>query len=212
MTPDGPLRPLDYPAAAHVRKHGPAGYAKYEKYKPWLRDEYSYRCVYCLTRETWYPTGAAAFSVDHILPQSQDPTGARVCDYDNLLYACSRCNSARRELSVLNPDQVALGEHLGVTDEGFAVGRTPEGKNLIDILHLNEDDLVQARQETLAVLRLMESYPDNPDVQNLYARRFGYPRHLPNLRMHRPPVNSRPQGLDASHYDLRARDALSLVY
>ena len=45
--------PFSYPAAAHVRRHGPQGYADYPSYLPWLRDEFSFRCVYCLLREQW---------------------------------------------------------------------------------------------------------------------------------------------------------------
>jgi hypothetical protein len=31
--------PFAYPSEAHQRKQGPAGYANYEEYKPWLRDQ-----------------------------------------------------------------------------------------------------------------------------------------------------------------------------
>jgi len=32
-----------YPLAPHVRRHGPRGYRRYEKFKPWLRDEFALR-------------------------------------------------------------------------------------------------------------------------------------------------------------------------
>ena len=44
---------FDYPANRQERRHGPSGYASYESYRPWLRDEFEFRCVYCLKRETW---------------------------------------------------------------------------------------------------------------------------------------------------------------
>ncbi len=44
-----------YPPTDHVRRHGPRGYENYENYKPFLRDEFDYRCVYCLLREVWFP-------------------------------------------------------------------------------------------------------------------------------------------------------------
>ena len=47
------MSPFSYPESAHVRKHGPDGYAHYENYRPWLRDEFRFRCVYCLEREQW---------------------------------------------------------------------------------------------------------------------------------------------------------------
>ena len=45
--------PFMYPGQSHVRRHGPAGYADYKRYRPWLRDEFTFRCVYCLKRERW---------------------------------------------------------------------------------------------------------------------------------------------------------------
>ena len=59
-----------YPRAVHERRHGPIGYLDYGDYKPWLRDEFQFRCVYCLCRERWFPDGDEAFSVDHVQPQS----------------------------------------------------------------------------------------------------------------------------------------------
>ncbi len=40
--------PFSYPAGAHVRRHGPQGYAEYANYRPWLRDEFTFRCAYWL--------------------------------------------------------------------------------------------------------------------------------------------------------------------
>src|SRR5258708_6259440 len=45
--------PFQYPAAPHVRRHGPQGYADAASFRPWLRDEFTFRCVYCLQREVW---------------------------------------------------------------------------------------------------------------------------------------------------------------
>ena len=42
-----------YPEVPHSRRHGPKGYADCYQYHPWLRDEFSFRCVYCLSRERW---------------------------------------------------------------------------------------------------------------------------------------------------------------
>jgi hypothetical protein len=35
--------PFAYPSAPHSRRHGPAGYEDYTHYKPWLRDEFTFR-------------------------------------------------------------------------------------------------------------------------------------------------------------------------
>ncbi len=42
---------FDYPEPRLERIHGPAGYSTYESFRPWLRDEFTFRCVYCLKRE-----------------------------------------------------------------------------------------------------------------------------------------------------------------
>ena len=47
-----------YPVERHVRRHGPLGYSDYQSFKPWLRDEFRFRCCYCLWRETWCADGA----------------------------------------------------------------------------------------------------------------------------------------------------------
>ena len=59
--------PFNYPALAHRQRHGPLGYADYESYRPWLRDEFAFRCVYCLFRETWGKL-RGAFNLDHFQP------------------------------------------------------------------------------------------------------------------------------------------------
>lgn len=54
--------PFAYTSTPHQRRHGPSGYDSYEAYKPWLRDEFVFRCVYCLEREMWYPDRASSFA------------------------------------------------------------------------------------------------------------------------------------------------------
>src|SRR5260370_24470025 len=101
---------IQYPRLPHKRRHGPGGYRYYQSYKPWLRDEYGFRCVYCLCRERWFPDGDDHFSVDHVDAQSEAPE--RRTEYDNLVFACCQCNSSKRDCTWLqNPDRVALATH-----------------------------------------------------------------------------------------------------
>src|SRR5256886_670294 len=74
--------PFHYPPTPHVHRHGPRGYADYASYRPWLRDEFCFRCVYCLLREQWGRV-RALYAIDHFLPVALHP--AKVTDYDNLL-------------------------------------------------------------------------------------------------------------------------------
>ena len=70
---DGRIRLIfDYPEPQEQRRHGPANYAAYESYRPWLRDEFDFRCVYCLKRETWGQV-TFEFELDHFEPQSLNP-------------------------------------------------------------------------------------------------------------------------------------------
>jgi hypothetical protein len=71
-----------YPADPHVRRHGPQGYASIGSYRPWLRDEFSFRCVYCLLREQWSLL-PGMFDIDHFRPVVHHADLALT--YDNLL-------------------------------------------------------------------------------------------------------------------------------
>src|SRR5262245_56878102 len=114
------LRAFTYPREPPTRRHGPRGYRNYQAYKPWLRDEFGFRCPFCLLRERWFPNGHAAFGVDHLIPRSIAPN--RVCDYDNLIYACLSCNAAKRDQAiVLDPCSASLGEHVQIREDGRIV-------------------------------------------------------------------------------------------
>lgn len=80
--------PFSYPGTRHIRRHGPH-YPRYRKYRNWLRDEFSFRCVYCLRRETWWKS-RKGFHIDHILPKRKHPDLEN--DYDNLVWTCADCN------------------------------------------------------------------------------------------------------------------------
>jgi len=203
--------PFKYPIAPHNRKHGPSGYANYSEYKPWLRDEFSFRCVYCLEREMWYPNRASSFSVDHIEPQSTN--ALRICDYDNLLYSCARRNSAKREWTILNPTTVAFAKHLSVMEDGSIQALSTEGQDMIDLLHLDKPPAINNRRYYLSLLDLKRQYPNEASVHQLFLQGFGFPPDLPDLADLRPPGgNSRTSGTEDCHYALRVREALSEVY
>src|SRR5262245_20836359 len=81
-----------YRSQPFVRRHGPRGYSDYRSFRPWLRDEFSFRCVYCLIREQWGRV-TGEFELDHFIPQALNPDYA--FEYDNLFYACRVCNSRK---------------------------------------------------------------------------------------------------------------------
>ncbi len=93
-----------------------------------------------------------SFSIDHVIPRSADRGGSSERDYNNLVYACNRCNSLRGVAQILNPAQEPLGEHLEVRDEdGSIVGRTDEGEKSIRILRLNDPTVCHHRRRALVV-------------------------------------------------------------
>jgi hypothetical protein len=75
-----------YPEPRQHRRHGPAGYEGYESFRPWLRDEFDFRRVYCLKRETWGQV-TFEFELDHFRAQSLNPQ--LKLDYLNLV--ASQC-------------------------------------------------------------------------------------------------------------------------
>lgn len=190
-TPD----PFTYPAQPHVRKHVPAGYKDYAEYKPWLRDEFEFRCVYCLHREMWSRDRHASFSVDHIVPQVED--AALLCVYGNLAYACLRCNSFKQAVRVLDPTQESMGRHLRVEPDGTVTGLTEDGQFLIELLHLNAGPAVSERVRILRIMKLRQRYREDKDLQADFLAAFGYPEDLPDLRPLKPPKGNR---LDASKF------------
>jgi len=202
---------FQYPRSAVIRRHGPRGYADYASYKPWLRDEFLFRCVYCLSRERWKPEGQDAFSVDHVRPQATHPEQAG--DYDNLVYACSSCNSSRRDLPLpLNPAGDALAEHLRIAASGTVEPLTDAGHRLVDLCHLNRPVLVEFRREFLQLLDLLAGL-DDPRATGAMRRLLGFPRDLPDLGGLRPPGgNSRPDGIHESCYARRQDGRLSETY
>src|SRR5688572_27327429 len=107
--------PFAYPTTPHVRRHGPEGYAAYREYRNWLRDEFSFRCIYCLRREEWL-TYSRDYEIDHFLPKRDHPDAERA--YDNLVYACSECNGTKAANYLPSPEAIAYGTCLRVDNNG----------------------------------------------------------------------------------------------
>ena len=156
---------FDYPSGPHLRKHGPQGYATYETYKPWLRDEFVFRCVYCLTRERWYPNGQACFGVDHFVPRISAPD--RICDYDNLMYCCVRCNSFKQDNMPLDPCRIVMSEHIGIRDDGTIEAKTPQAHEHIQILGLDDPILTEFRRRMIQALKRLQALADKESRTDL---------------------------------------------
>lgn len=200
-----------YPAAAHVRRRGPRGYLDAKHYKPWLRDEFSFRCVYCLCRETWLPDGAAYFGVDHVSPRNQAAQQSN--EYDSLVYACCVCNACKKDFPhLIDLDSRAPADHLAVQPDGFVAALTRQGETLVDVCALNRPELVAFRRDLILLLALPEK-GHGVDATRLRKRYFGYPDDLPDLATLRPPGgNARPDGIAGSCLEQQRRGELPEFY
>lgn len=199
-------QPYAYPATPHVRCHGPSGWAGYQKYRPWLRDEFAFRCVYCLEREVWRDM-RERLHIDHFHPQALQPGLRR--EYTNLLYLCPACNGLKRDSLLPNPCEVALGDCLQVHADGRIEARNADGEWLVDVLALDEPPARKRRRLLMgAVLSLAETnWPG-------FVEWMGYPEDLPDLsdKMYTPPSNSKPEGVKQSHFERKRNGTLPEVY
>jgi len=201
--------PFAYPSKPHVRRHGPQGYPKHGHYRNWLRDEFSFRCVYCLRRETWVAL-PRDFEIDHFIPKSK--SNDLKLNYDNLNYACAECNGTKATQIVPRPEDVAYGDCLEVDEDGEIQARNgnPDGKALIEAFDLSAPEYNAMRRRILNTIR--ENQPGSETLKWC----LGYPEDLPNLSdlppKLKPKHNKRPNGIQDSHYERKQRNELPQYY
>ena len=194
-----------YPTQPHIRRHGPQGYASIGSFRPWLRDEFSFRCVYCLLREQWTLL-PGMFDIDHFQPVSFRADQALT--YDNLLYCCASCNASKSARRLPNPEQVLLAGNVEMHDDGRIEGKTRQARQLIRVLGLDDPVYNEMRVQWRRMIGLAKEY--DPE---LYRKLMGYPKDLPDLTSLRPPKgNARPQGIVESFCAQNERAELPEVY
>jgi hypothetical protein len=198
------MQGFEYPTK-HERRHGPDGYDSYESYRDWLRDEFMFRCVYCLLRERWVGR-EAIFNIDHFVPVVQDPGGRLV--FSNLVYACARCNNLKRGLlGVPDPCGVAFNECVSVQNDGGVIAHNDIGKALIKKLRLDSDHNVKLRFRWMRMFRTLQLY--DPD---LFREWMAFPDDLPDLRTRNSPSNSRPESVLDCFFVRRESERLPEMY
>lgn len=198
------MTPFVYSEAPHVRRHGPAGYSDYERYRPWLRDEFLFRCVYCLRRERWGPL-RGAYHIDHFRPQAIDPHQST--SYNNLLYACASCNMGKGKQIVPNPCDCMLEDTAIVREDGSIQANTPEAAKIIRVLGLDSPDYREFRMLWIGIVQMSLAKD-----RDRFRQVMGYPTELPDLSLLEPPDNTRPEGIEQSCYARRLRDELPHTY
>ena len=196
---------FSFPRGAHKRRHGPAGYHDYESFREWLRDEFMFRCVYCLHRELWF-RAPGLFHLEHVVPTAVDPAGT--VRYANLVYACGSCNLAKgKALDVPDPCEVALSECLELRRDGAFKPLNAAGRILEERLRLNRPYLVSRRALFIDTMCAVEEC--RPD---LFKRYMSFPDDLRDLRATRVPHNTKPGGVQNCYFALRERGELPETY
>jgi len=195
---------FDYPEPRAERIHGPMGYSSYDSFRPWLRDEFTFRCIYCLKREAWGQV-TGDFELDHFEPQSLVPE--RSFDYFNLVYSCRRCNHVKLDRQVEDPLTTLSSGHIIVLPDGRISSKRFETQRLIRQLDLNSPMLVKWR---IMWMRIIDLASERDSI--LYHQLTGFPDDLPNLRRLKPPSNSRPEGIEISWHAKRQRGQLPDAY
>jgi hypothetical protein len=206
--------PFAYPEEPHRHRHGPVDYGKPGDYREWVRDEWAFRCVYCLRRERWMP-GSRFWEVDHILPRKGHEE--LVLDYNNLTYACRCCNGTKLKKIVPNPCKKAYAKLVWVDEGGYIHHRNKQGKKLIEALGLDGGEPTEMRMDILQRIQAAKKLPPNdPDRKAMLDRCLGYPPRemLPDLVNHKPKPkhNARPDGVHQSHRARKDRGELPDYY
>ena len=186
------VEPFHYPAAPHCRKHGPSGYADYADYKDWLRDEFDFRCVYCLRRESW-ERRRAIWVVEHLVPRKLRPDLAT--HYPNLVLACTTCNSVKSASTMPDPCKVAYAALVSVREDGTIHDHSPAGRKLIKGAGLGDADATEWRRKMIHLIRNYRRHEPHE-----YRRWMGYPDDLPDLSRRKSKPNSKPRGAAECRY------------
>ena len=187
----------------HVRKHGPIGYKEWESYRPWLRDEFDFRCVFCLRREIW-DQRRAVFAIEHLVPRKLAPE--RALDYTNLVYACGSCNSAKSAQSAPDPCDHTYDKLVEVQDDGTIQALNAEGRRLIRTVCLDDAKTTAWRRSLIENFRCYAKYEPA-----LYRERLGFPDDLPDLSKCVPPGgNTKLNSESTSRYQQRFNGALPI--
>ncbi len=181
--------PFRYPDKPHRRKHGPQGHKDYASFREWLRDEFDFRCVYCLYRERWGQK-KGNFDLDHLVPRKIREDLALT--YDNLVYACHTCNLTKSFATLPDPHAFAYSKCLRIEDDGSVTALNTQGETLIDELDLDDQQRAEFRHLILESVKLASE----SGRHDLIQKWLGLPSDLPDLSSKIPPGdNSRKAGL-----------------
>jgi hypothetical protein len=183
-------------------------YLNYTKYRPFLRQDFRFRCAYCLIHE-FYLGGEAGCEIDHHRPQNgQWARPDLISVYENLYWCCRECNQNKGD-TWPSPEEYATDQrfldpcrpeddheaHWETDQNGVVSATTPVGEYTIERLMLWRDRLVFLRRrlgvwqgERDALHQLLESR-EGTDAE----RRELEQRLSEMMEFLEPPTFTRPQ-------------------
>lgn len=128
------------------RRKGALELNSYQDGREQIEQDFYYLCGYCGKNGNVLHQ---KFHLDHFVPKSLDKS--REKDYYNLVLACPRCNLSKSdkwptgdntqshngESGFVDPASAEFDEHLERNDKGYVIGKTPVGKSMCNMLHLD---------------------------------------------------------------------------
>ena len=131
-----------------ITRSAPPHFSSYGDYKPYLERDFGERCAYCNLHSKRITT---PFEVDHFIPRKAFK-GVRPSldtDYNNLVYACKKCNVAKSgkfegDLTEVTPTNTLFYDPVLVdynsvfyrNELGAIDSDDPKGKSMIKMLKL----------------------------------------------------------------------------
>lgn len=207
---------MSFPTSSHVRRHGPYGLT-YNKYKDWVRDEFQFRCVYCLHREKWGKDGWRNFQLDHVVPWTADEAKRHI--YENIVYSCGSCNWTKQNRPLPDPCSVAFHGFYRFELDGSVTPLDGAGERYIEILGLDAPHLVSFRRRIYRTYRKLEELIallgddiDKTEVLDEIADLLGYPDDIPDLCKKRHRKSSKPHSEEQCYFARLARREIPAIY
>lgn len=193
-----------YPPNPRERKHGPSGYKDVQSFRPWLRDEFVFRCVYCLKRESW-GTAKEGFDIEHFVSSMVAPE--KRLSYRNLVYACHECNLRKGSASVDDPLQCCTENDIALLENGMLVGLCQKARLIIAVVTLNSPSMIRWRLLWMQIIELAQTH--DPELLN---QLLAFPGNLPDLKSLNPPANEKPKGISDSFHARNQSGSLPTSY
>ena len=94
-----------------------------------------------------------------------------------------------------------------VHDDGHIEAKSKDAMKLVRVLGLDDPEYQEFRRLWIGIIAMAKSH--KPD---LFKQLMQYPNKLPNLKILRPIINTRPDGRNRSYFVLRALGKLPETY